>query len=79
MKLSVKVVLLVVLLVLNIGISWAGTVQSVPGSVGSAAVQPVESSSGNAVNIPWRSIIVAPVVCPKGQKADRNGKCRDVW
>lgn len=73
MKFVVKVVLTLVVaaLVLNVGICSASPVQSVPASVGSG-VKPVPV-------IPLRSIIVAPVVCPEGQRADRNGRCRDVW
>lgn len=79
MKFSVKVVLLAVVLVLNVGFCRAGPVQSVPGSVAGSVAKPAAVPRSNFVVIPSRSIFVAPIVCPEGQKADRNGKCRDVW
>lgn len=74
MKFAVKVVLFVaVALALDVG--TANPVQvSVPAVVGTAGVNPVPLP-----NLPMRSIIVAPIVCPEGQRADWKGKCRDVW
>lgn len=73
MKFAVKVVLVVLAaLALNVGICSAVAV-SIPASV---AEIPKPVPIPDAVH---RSIFVAPIVCPEGQKADRNGKCRDVW
>lgn len=76
MKFAVKVVLFVaVALALDVG--TANPVQaSVPAVVGTAGVNPVPIP---LPNLPMRSIIVAPIVCPEGQRADWKGKCRDVW
>lgn len=36
-------------------------------------------SMQNSTEFGTFNIIDVPVVCPEGQKADKNGKCRDVW
>lgn len=33
----------------------------------------------NSTEVVTFNVIDVPVVCPEGQKPDKNGKCRDVW